>query len=246
MKLYLYCFALIFLFGSIQFSVIQPSTDLAGIITYKYQSNTSEQKDVPKIELFSTLDKKAKDIRFILTFNRNESYFEVERSVENDYAPITMSYANSIISKGKYYTNLEKNEVVREFETFGEKFLISSEIIVNSDWVLTNETKKIGDFLCFKAVKEKTIINSVKKTDFEIIAWYTPALPVRFGPRDYHNLPGLILELTDTHYTFYVEKVQIIDDDEVKIKRISGNTLSYEEFWRKTQGFLGQINISKN
>ncbi|MEM1339591.1 MAG: GLPGLI family protein [Bacteroidota bacterium] len=246
MKLYLHYFVFIFLVGSIQLSRTQPSADLAGIITYKYKPNMLENNDVGLNGIFNELDKQAENISFSLIFKGFESFFEVEGSMENDYAPIAMSYANAIISKGKYYTNLQENEVVREFETLGEKFLISSEISISSDWVLTKETKKIGNFLCFKALKQKTIENSIKKTDFEIIAWYTPELPVRFGPRDYNGLPGLILELTDTHFTFYVEKVQILNEKTVEMKRIKGKSLSYDEYQRKIQSFTGKINISKN
>ena len=162
--------------------------------------------------------------------------------MEHDKKPIAISYANAIISKGRYYTNLKDDIMIREYNALGEKFLISDKISDSiEDWKLTKEMKMIDDFLCYKAIKQKTIENSLKTTNFDIVAWYCPQLPARFGPKDYNNLPGLILELKDTHFTFYVEKIQILNKEEVKLERLKGETISKKEFQKKMLGVSGQI-----
>ncbi len=150
--------------------------------------------------------------------------------MENDAKPMGVSYAKRIISRGRYYTSLVDSIVIREIDMNGEKMLISSNTEPSSNWKLTKESKMLGEFKCYKALKSKMIKNRTGEFNFEIVAWYAPEIPVKLGPKEYHNLPGLILELKDTHYTFYAEKIQIMPKEKVRIKPIEGNTITEDEY----------------
>ena len=63
------------------------------------------------------------------------------------------------------------------------------------NWVLTNETKEIGKFLCKKAVAHFR--------GREYTAWYSREIPVPYGPWKLQGLPGLILEAYDTNKEIY-------------------------------------------
>ena len=63
------------------------------------------------------------------------------------------------------------------------------------NWKLINETKKIGKFLCKKA------IGNFRGRDYTV--WYTKEIPVPYGPWKLHGLPGLILEAYDTDKYVY-------------------------------------------
>jgi GLPGLI family protein len=64
-------------------------------------------------------------------------------------------------------------------------------------------------YKCFKAIKEVLIKRKSGDLKMNVIAWYCPEIPSRFGPKDYHGLPGLIIELEDTHHIFYAEKIYL-------------------------------------
>ena len=50
-----------------------------------------------------------------------------------------------------------------------------------------------------------------------ITAWYTTQIPVNNGPRNYHGLPGLILEVNDGSETLICSKIVINPDKKVSI-----------------------------
>ncbi len=70
-------------------------------------------------------------------------------------------------------------------------------------WGILNERKSILGFPCVKAV--------CTYQDKEIVAWFTPSIPISDGPLEYQGLPGLILELRtwDNGTTYKATKVQI-------------------------------------
>ena len=82
-------------------------------------------------------------------------------------------------------------------------YLVKYDKMLN--WTLTNETKKIENYTCFKA----TIIQKNLETGVEFIreAWYTTEIPVPYGPVGFGGLPGLILELKTGKAIFTAKKI---------------------------------------
>ncbi|MDE3743723.1 GLPGLI family protein [Maribacter polysaccharolyticus] len=54
--------------------------------------------------------------------------------------------------------------------------------------------------------------------EVEIVAWYTPEIPVNNGPLDYWGLPGLILAVSDDVTTIICSKIKLNPEDKVEIK----------------------------
>lgn len=78
---------------------------------------------------------------------------------------------------------------------------IISEPIPLQKWTLTPETKKIGAYLCKKAV-----------TQFrgrEYIAWYTESIPAFGGPWKFDGLNGLLVEIASTDGVFSIELMSV-------------------------------------
>lgn len=92
-----------------------------------------------------------------------------------------------------------------------------------TNWKITNESKKIDDYLCFKATGIYQVKNTIGTFDHTVTAWFCPSIPHSFGPIGYGGLPGLILELQVRKSWFGVDK---IDFD-------SKETFSNEEFTKK-------------
>lgn len=109
---------------------------------------------------------------------------------------------------GRYYRKI-KDSIV--FNTIDD-YVIGNIIIkkkIQVDWKLHNETKKIQDFVCYKATAVIEIINSVGVFKSNVVAWYCPKIPVSFGPKGYGDLPGLILELQEKNITFGAKKITL-------------------------------------
>lgn len=208
--------------------------DLSGRIIYSFteiESEFTENRD----EIFDKLRKQGEDVTFTLSFSDSKSVFEIATTLENDISPLGKSWAENIVSKGRYYTDLEQNVVYRQTDAYGEKILIKSPID-SRNWKLTNESKFIGKYKTFKAIKNETVENSVGTFNFEIVAWYCPQLPGPFGPKEFNSLPGLILELKDTHFKFQAMEIEIMETEALDIKPLKGKILTEKEFNNKVKG----------
>ena len=225
---YLAVFTMIVLSASAQTQI------KSGRVTYAFTENKSEFTE-NRDEIFDKLHKQGEDVTFILSFTKNKSFFEIASKLENDISPLGKSWADNIVAKGRYYTDLKENAIYRQTDTYGEKILIKSPI-ASGDWKLTNESKFIGKYKTFKAIKKETVENSVGTFDFEIVAWYCPQLPGQFGPKEFNSLPGLILELKDTHFTFHATEIEMMKDGNVDIKPLIGRVLTEKEYSDKIKG----------
>ncbi|MBS7333857.1 MAG: GLPGLI family protein, partial [Weeksellaceae bacterium] len=96
----------------------------------------------------------------------------------------------------------------------------------NDEWILTDETKQIGDFKCFKAYK---IINEKK-----YFAWFTEQLPLPYGPIAINGLKGIILELYNEDKTVFFEFEKFENTSELVQSYISeydfSTAITYQEY----------------
>lgn len=216
----------------------------SGRVTYGFTEIKSEFTE-NREEIFDKLRKQGEDVTFILSFSDSKSVFEIATTLENDISPLGKSWAENIVSKGRYYTDLEQNVVYRQTDVYGEKILIRSPID-SRNWKLTNECKLLGKYKTFKAVKTETVENSVGTFNFEIVAWYCPQLPGQFGPKEFNSLPGLILELRDTHFTFYATEIEIMKSESLDIKPLKGKILTEKEYSNKIKAITPGFSSPQN
>lgn len=100
------------------------------------------------------------------------------------------------------FTDFAKNiQVSREF--IGRKAFIVNDTVVPAIWVLTGETKKMGNYNSQKAKAR------YYGRDYEV--WFTTDIPVAFGPWKLNGLPGLILEAKsgDGEVSFVANSVKL-------------------------------------
>lgn len=151
------------------------------------------------------------EIDYSLVFNDTTSVFYIEKKLFSDNRA-----ASFVASKSGYYGRIKQqtnNYITEELEEAFGKFLVSRSY---QKWELFDETKTIGDYLCFKATTFYTVTNPKGKVfKHSFTAWYTPQLPYKFGPAGYGNLPGLIIELQGERFTYGVQKIVFYDDNEV-------------------------------
>lgn len=212
---------------------------------------TEQQKKQMKARMKNFLEK-----TYTLTFNRSESSFKENVSLEAPGGASGRSWGRSN-GQGSIYKNVQDRKMIEDVEQFSKRFLITEEM-EQPKWELGTETKKIGQYTCYKATmtKEDTSIdwgsmfgrrrnNTAKKdstkTDakesapkkriLSITAWYTPQVPVSAGPDTYWGLPGLILELSAGRTTMLCTEITINPDDAIAIKTpTKGKKVNREEY----------------
>ncbi len=218
----------------------------------EYFSKRIEKKKTEKAEIkneeplnpemekaFKEAMKKAGEKTYLLTFSKIESVYEQPEELQQPQNPgggFSISVAFS--GEGKKYINLKEKFELEEAEIFGKEFLIK-EKLTPMNWNLVDETKKIGDYVCFKAellipvtdkqnqeyeefLKKEEIKPALfkmdKPEDKRVTAWYTPEIPVSFGPNNFWGLPGLILEINDDEKVILCSKVTLNNKVKSKIK----------------------------
>jgi GLPGLI family protein len=170
---------------------------------------------------------------YILTFNKTESIYKEDERLEAPGSGRGWGGFGSSFTGGPKYKNVKNQELLQDQEFFGKQFLIKDDL-KQLEWKMGTETKQIGQYTCFKATAIKPVEqtdwrsmrrrpenerkkDSVKSDDpmseievpktIEVVAWYTPQIPINQGPDDYWGLPGLILEVNADRTTILCTKI---------------------------------------
>ncbi|MBK9488587.1 MAG: GLPGLI family protein [Haliscomenobacter sp.] len=102
---------------------------------------------------------------------------------------------------------------------------IFKETIPTVDWMIQKESRMIGQFLCFRA---KGVFGGRTYN-----VWFTPDIPVSFGPYKLGGLPGLILEAYSedgmVKYTFQSFEASTADNPILEEPK-NGKEISQEAF----------------
>ncbi|NKI31803.1 GLPGLI family protein [Croceivirga thetidis] len=191
------------------------------------------QKKQIKARLKNRLEK-----TYTLNFNKEESVFNEEEKLDA-ISGATDSWGKNF-ARGEQYKNVKANELVQTQEFYGKKFLVKDGL-QEFDWNMGSETKQIGQYMCFKASalvptdeltwfdfswgklrRQQAQQNDSTATTPEIdmtqvVAWYTPQIPVSHGPAEYWGLPGLILEVNAGNTTMLCSKIIMNPKDNLKI-----------------------------
>jgi len=186
-----------------------------GAVIYKQKIIIPERAKTSKNAKFFDLvnaDRKemneiSEQIFYNLQFNKHEALFQSKESMDikssDDAVELTKIHVEG---DGKRYFSTKSNISLWAHEAFGKKIILI-DTIKSDDWTITSESKNIGKYRVTKAIKKKVLHN--KKT-IEVIAWFAPEIPFRYGPVGYNGLPGLILELHGYDFILYAEEISII------------------------------------
>ncbi|MGV8945790.1 MAG: GLPGLI family protein [Lutibacter sp.] len=232
-------FKIILLFLILIFSnCLYSQNKFQGKISYTVQATNI---DFSKIENDSTKSIEVKNMVYkvfedtkpveaVLNFINNESIYELdlinEMAIENESK---INLTKIMARSGKYYVNNVSKEILHEENFTGDLFLIKYQPKV---WELSQETKQIGNYTCFKAVIiRKTKDKEGNEVDKIIEAWYTPQIPVNFGPKEYNGLPGLILEVQEGKLNIVASKIELNTKESAVIEKPKrGKKVTEEEY----------------
>lgn len=219
-----------------QISISQEVKNTNGKITYKKEISVDKNNEDPQyIRMQQSIQGSLQKMRYILEFNKSQSKFYLEESMDSDIDKLHRRAVSSAKGKGVYYTNLtdKTNYVHTSVSGIGDNFLVLNK---GYAFEMTNETKNINGYICYKAVAEEVVDFSIfgsggKASKNVIYAWFTPDISLPFGPIDAYGLPGLILELqinnkryVATEITFDTAQLNI--DPPKNAKKMTADELS--------------------
>lgn len=95
------------------------------------------------------------------------------------------------------YFSFQTNQVT-EIRRFEDKTQLLATWPLDLNWVITDETKTIGEYKAQKAICHSHYEAEPKGNKFyygDAIAWFSTEIPFPFGPNRYYGLPGLIVHL---------------------------------------------------
>ena len=203
---------------------------------------------------------------YILTFNMEESIFKEDEKVDA-ISGATDSWGKNF-SPGEQYKNIKTKIFLQKQEFYGKQFLVKDDLL-SVKWQIGNETKQIGQYMCFKATasipsselswydfswdklrrnnneKKSDSISDVVQEEVkmtEVVAWYSPQIPLSQGPLEYWGLPGLILEVNVGNTTILCSKIILNPEQKSKIEAPDkGKIVSKQEYQETISGKMQEM-----
>jgi len=219
--------------GLMGFTMLNAQSDPAKVI----KSGKVIYDDVAKIEihlegmaaeLAASLPKERKSQKS-LVFNESASLYTNVKQEEASADQVADAGGMVVMMRMsdpeyKMYTDFAAKKQIEQKEFMTRMFLIEKELGV-SDWKLTGNTKEILGYQCQEATREKD--------STQIVAWFTPSIPIPSGPAEYLNLPGLVLavDLDNGKHTFVAKSIEPMElDNKMLAKPKEGKKTTDAEF----------------
>ena len=165
----------------------------------------------------------AEDNSLYLYFDSVQSYF-TSYNIENNQKDMSDAFAGSYYPLKYFY---QKNTFQRNVEMDGLKSYTYTNNVV---WEITDESKNIDGYICFKAIgKLKQLTDS--KT-YMIEAWFAPEIAYPVGPSEYAGLPGMIVYLIFENYLIHKLESIKFNDNTLDINSIEykGEQMTKEQY----------------
>lgn len=185
-----------------------------GIITYKI-THPEEVNDTEETE--KQINAETSLMSFSLKFNKKGSFFKTNRNVPQDKYMATMA---AIITKSRhaYFQNRVSKNTYYNINIANKEYVVKDST-KNNNWQLYSESKEIEGYTCYKAIKIDFIERN--QTSHERLAWYSPEIPMPYGPAGYGGLPGLILEIeVRKGFVYYISKIELNKQKDLELPKI--------------------------
>jgi len=197
--------------GLMAFTMLGAQSDPAkairsGKIVYEDVAKMEIHLEGMAAELAASLPKERKSQKSLL-FNEEASLYTNIKMEEQNVDQVAESGGMMIRMKmdepdNKMYTDFSSKKQLEQKEFMTRMFLIEKDLGV-SDWKFTGNEKTILDYPCQEATRN---IND----STQVVAWFTPAIPIPSGPGEYLNLPGLVLavDIDNGQHTLIAKSIE--------------------------------------
>jgi GLPGLI family protein len=205
-------------------SIITYSVSTVAIQTANYFKGKEENQELKKMA--NSFLNNNEEVICQLYFNDKEAVFFKSRKLNTPNK--TKKLIDILIGNEMFYSNSINKTTLIQKQFGGELFLIESNFF---NWELTQETRLINNYTCYEAIGVKISENSNGVFKNPIVAWYTPEIPINFGPKEFCGLPGAIIELNDNKLLYVAKKIELNTSKKIKIKKpTKGKIMNEIEF----------------
>ncbi len=216
----------------ISVSLFSQESFKSGEVIYTVKTNlTQDSENSPFFNKFKKkLNRFSEKLSYTLKFNKNESIFNLNSDLvfdgEDEFTQLAIT-----INKGESVFFIDKKQkiIIEQKPFLGDDFLIQSSTL-DLKWELINEKKKIGQYICYKAILKIRDKGSLKEQSSTYIAWYSPDIPFNYGPFKFNSLPGLILELFTKNQIFIASTIKLKKETIKILKPSKGKLITNEEY----------------
>ncbi len=233
---------------SLVLTTLSVAQNFQGIATYKTSTSLDLKMDSTQMNpdqqaMIMNMLRKQLQKEYELFFNKSESVYKEVDQLDQE-AAFSGIMAMVTGADDINYKNVGTRANVRQTEFFGKRFLIKDTLEL-TEWKLGKESKQIGSYTCYKATAQRVVTNRTFSSEedeegnhsneeqdtIELVAWYTPQIPISQGPDNFWGLPGLIMEVDNGQTVMLCSKVVLNPKNGVNIEEPKeGEEVSEQQF----------------
>jgi GLPGLI family protein len=200
---------------------------------------------------------KSRTDKFELTFGNNQSLWKHIDEDDNTDEINGNGMQIRMVGPGQndiVFHDFTAAKKVEQRDMMDKKFIVTDSIR-KMNWKLTGETQTILGHLCQKAVAQRTGKRTQMTMDngkmerkeindtTNIIAWFTPDIPVPAGPEVQGQLPGLILllDMNDGRMVYKAIDLQTKADVATIKEPTKGKKVTPDEFTKEREKMMEEM-----
>ncbi|MEL1243694.1 GLPGLI family protein [Flavobacterium sp. DGU11] len=153
---------IVYIFAALVSMLTVKAQEFQGVATYESKTSMDDMKKFSggnkeiTPEMQKMIEERLKPMfekTFILKFDRTASTYEEEEKLDAPGDQMAQGFkmmGSMFGGGGKHYKNVKTKTMLQEKDIFGKEFLVSDSL-PGIKWVVGTESKKIGNYTCYKA-----------------------------------------------------------------------------------------------
>jgi GLPGLI family protein len=200
----------------------QLQAQTSGVVTYK--ETIKMGRDIENVpEQFRQMIPKEQKTEWQLQFTPEVALYEPVKKdeKENEGAYEENNGMRMVIKMDapdeKFYTDAKNGTILEQRDFMGKKFLVETKLN-GKKWKMTGNQQQLMNYPAQEAV--------MSDGDTKVTVWFTPAIPVPYGPSNFGGLPGLILKMdvNDGQHVVEASSVELKEVAKSSLKKPKGGT----------------------
>ena len=200
----------------------------------KQMNKTRKELGSKGVLVFTKHYEQLEKLEFELFIYKGKSKFKLKDFLEPENPDDRIGFRMAKISAGGssvLFYNTQSKELKSQSKYQSQLFNVKEKTL---SWKITNEEKKIKSYTCYKATATDTFQSRNGEATRDYYAWFTPDIPLPYGPEKCVGLPGLVLEAkVRSNIIYRVSSIEIspsaASEDDVQLKP-GGKDITNEKY----------------